>query len=236
MTLKKITGIALASCMALSSLMMSAGATEIDGQATAEATTLSEYAGETLTANAYVYDFNGDLLMTIPYEANIPDGATVAEEKELNQVAANAAFAQAMPTAYSSLVSEPIMSKSNIMIPQKSGSSGTGGRYILGATLNSNRDYYYQLMVRFYDISSSISQLNIRMTGDGASSKVTFDSVCQVNIPVPSSRDTNTVFVTNTVYNGDRFVAFGGDRIEVYASADKAGSAYTAELWGAYYN
>ncbi|MDR3766989.1 MAG: hypothetical protein Q3Y08_08180 [Butyricicoccus sp.] len=222
--------------MMLSSLMMTAGAADASTAPMTEADALSTYAGETVNAQAYVYDFSGELLLSVPYQANIPENATVAEEKDLTHAAAEIAVAEAMPATYSSRVSEPIMSKAQIMIPKKSGSSGTGGKYILGAVLNEDRAYYYDLTVKFYDISSEISQLNIRMTGDGAASKVTFDSVCQVNIPVPSSRDTSTVFVTNTVYNGDRFVAFGGDRIEVYASADQAGSAYTAELWGSYYD
>ena len=79
---KKITGIILAGCMTLSSLMMTAGAAEVSADSISKATALSAYAGETLECNLVTLDASGDATETF-FEIDLPTNATNADQYRL---------------------------------------------------------------------------------------------------------------------------------------------------------
>ena len=67
---KKITGIALAGCMALSSLMMTAGAADVKEP-------------EIRSGNIYIYNWDGELIGQTDYQFEVPAAATEAQEEAM---------------------------------------------------------------------------------------------------------------------------------------------------------
>lgn len=223
---KKITGIALAGCMALSSLMMTAGAVEVPSEATNDATTLSEFAGTVETGTAVYVDEDGNVHQSM-YSVEIPEDATKAEE---NAIVTNAArTALQIPMTRANTQVDYLGGNDDIDVSAKSG-SGTGGDVVWGQRLSR---WYNELEFRFTGITGSSSSMNLNLTCDGAGSGQSYSNVCQVNCPISSGRST-IAFVAAKKYNGTYAHFYENDYITALASMNGANASLDVDVYGFY--
>lgn len=219
---KKITGIALAGCMALSSLMMTAGAAEVSSKANA----LSKNAGMTETGTAIYVDADGQV-QEATYSVEIPEDATVQEENALVTQAAREALGMPMTRANSSV--DYLSGNTDVDVYAKDG-DGTGGTMVWGHRLSR---WYNELEFRFSAITGSSSSLNLNLTCDGDGSNQPYDNVCQVRCPISSGRST-IAFVAAKKYNGTYAHFYEGDYISAYVSMNNANASLNVDVYGFY--
>ncbi len=224
---KKITGIALAGCMALSSLMMTAGAAEISSKANA----LSKNAGETVMVNVVNANIDGSYEQKV-IEVNIPAEATVREEQQV--VTAAATKAAGREITMTRAANEPWLGYSL-------GSAKTVKVYPNGSTSSKLLasgyvdDTYDVLVVYMSNIDPDITGMNVSVwsTAMNVTHGETF-AVYSLNNPVSSSDTSTVMFVNGRDYGKDTFWMAKGDTVEVNGSTTSGTGYVTTELFGQY--
>lgn len=205
---KKITGIALAGCMALSSLMMTAGAAEVPSEATTDATTLSEFAGETLHGNAYFIKSENDVSKA-EFDISIPENAT----QEMVDILFSEAARQAVGLETRARATQRIELDSawGVKVPQ----AGSTASYAELFNADLTRDYDYVEI----DIVSTggFRTMNFRVENESFSAGDTNRKVYQTNIDVEYGECT-AIFYAGKKYGQGYMYLDAGDSISVYAS------------------
>ncbi len=219
---KKITGIALAGCMALSSLMMTAGAVDMSISPVAEANMRSTFSGETMTCQVVCVDPDGSATDKL-LKVNIPQGATVAEEQAM--------ISDAIDAEYGLRSSDVQIGSTNrnAYIPKETSSEGAPvfDEFTLSSTCHG-------LKVYFYHVSSSIGNLNVRIRNRSMPSSGDSYDVYYLDQEIGNNMNADcTVVFWNGVDVGSQGSGVPalnkGSKITVYASGTKgSGTAYVS--------
>ena len=231
---KKITGIALAGCMALSSLMMTAGAAEVPAQALADSMKLSENAGKTMMVNVVNADISGSYDQQV-IEVNIPENATVKEEQQaVTAAATKAAGREIALTKATRAASDPWLGYSI-------SNSETVKIYPNGSTSSKTMctghadDSYDVLVVYMKNIDPDIEGINVSVwtTAMNVTYGETF-AVYSLNNPVSSSDTCTVMFVNNKLAGKNKFLMALGDTVKVNGSTTGGTGYVTTQLFGQY--
>ncbi len=225
--LKKIGSLALAGTMALSSMMISAGAVDVNEEAASEPQALSEYAGETMAVNVVRVSEDGTTVQKT-IEVDIPEGATNAEQKTVVAAAANSAAGYAMTRANMSDFGTPLCTNEKVAYLSPSGS--TASTTILNNGIASVN--YSTLTVYMRNISRAISGINVNVWTNSISSSGN-GKVYIANTPVSDESTCMVIFYDGyTAPSGDRFWITAGDSVYAYGSTTGGSGRVTTQLYG----
>ncbi|MBS5703995.1 MAG: hypothetical protein KHW93_09230, partial [Butyricicoccus pullicaecorum] len=227
-------------CMALSSLMMTAGAADVKEP-------------EIRSGNIYIYNWDGELIGQTDYQFEVPAAATEAQEEAMmvNAVKFEAAkvndtiaelaaveAAQAFESTYTAITRGSGVwrflndNPSAKTLPAKS-SISSGGAEMCRVALEGDMT---NVCAFFIEVSDNISALHARIENVNAAKKFTV-----TNIPIQSNNSTDQLdaaFVVGTSYGGKTFEATKGQTMALYAAANytRDGASGTARgyLMGMY--
>ena len=223
---KKITGIALAGCMALSSLMMTAGAAEVPAQALADSMKLSENAGKTMMVNVVNADISGSYDQQV-IEVNIPEGATVQQEKQAVTAAATKAAGREISVSRAAIAGDVLGSDSGVTVTPNTGSATTTelcrGR--------ARKDYEVLVVYMKANEGATAKKLNVRVWTSAIG--VTYgedNAVYSLNNPLSST--CTVMFVNGKVAGRDKFWIANGDTVIAYGSTVSGTCTLTTTLYG----
>ena len=223
MKFKKIAGIAVAGCMALTSLIATAGAAN---SPLPNALARSEHAGQMMEINAVNADMDGTYVQKT-VKVNIPDGATVREEKQIVTAAATQALGRNIQVQSAPIAGDRLGIKTGVQLKTSSSTASTTSMCTAIAS-----DEYEVLVVYVSDIYGNATGLNIRVwTSAIGATYGENGTVYKLNNSIYNGACT-VMFVNGRATDGKTFWIAKGDSVSAYGSTTGGTCSVTTELYG----